>query len=80
MSELSDKVEQALLNTLSDELPGPVTGFVGTVGYLREDGEPGYVMFDLPDQRLNVSLGLVHALSLFYDRLFIDYITTDDDA
>ena len=71
MSDLSEKVEQAVLDALSDSL-GPVTGFVGTVSYIGDDGEPRYVMFDMPDQRLNQSLGMVRALSLFYDQLFID--------
>lgn len=79
MSELSDKVEAAVLDGLANSLPGPVTGFCGTVSYLGDDGEPRYVMFDMPDQRLNVSLGMVRALSIFYDQLFISSWEDEDE-
>lgn len=79
MSELSDKIEQAVLNALSDQLPGPVTGFAGTVSYLREDGEPGYCFFDMPDQRLNISLGMARAIGIFYDQQFINSWGDEDD-
>jgi hypothetical protein len=78
MSDLSDDVEQAVLDALTDALPGPVTGLVGVVSYLMEDGEPGYVFFDMEDQRLNQSMGLARALGLFYDHEFTLYLSDPD--
>lgn len=63
---LTPRVEQALLDTLSDTLPGPVTGFVAHVSYLEANGDPSYLLLEMPGQRLGQSIGLASQLIDFF--------------
>lgn len=79
MSELSDKIEGAVLNALSDQLPGPVVGFVGIATYLDDEGGVSYSLFNRPDAHLGESMGLARQVDLFYEEQYRRFIRPDDE-
>lgn len=67
-----DATEAALLDTLSQHLPGMVDCFVAMARWHDVDGNVRWSVLDAPDQDIGTGLGLVKGLDLAFARYFDD--------
>jgi hypothetical protein len=77
---LSERVDGAIQAVLETEIGTPMlTGFVGIVNWIDDEGQPSYLFFDQPDQRLGTAMGLATQLDEFYRTSFRRFIFDGDD-